>query len=158
MLTGRYVAAWNECDTDAMAELITEDIVWMDPAMAQPARSVAEVQEFMRTSFSVFPDLTFSEPEPRQYIEQGDEISWGWIMEGTMKGPIEPPGFAPTNKRMRVEGVDLWTLREGRIARYRAYYDMTDVVRQLGILPPQGSHAEKATAALQRVQARFQRR
>ena len=29
----RFVAAWNGCDTDAMADLITEDIVWFDPAM-----------------------------------------------------------------------------------------------------------------------------
>ena len=28
----RYLDAWNSCDTDAMAQLITEDIVWADPA------------------------------------------------------------------------------------------------------------------------------
>ena len=29
------MAAWNACDTAAMAELVTEDIVWADPALAR---------------------------------------------------------------------------------------------------------------------------
>src|SRR5436305_1372882 len=59
----RYKAAWNGCDTTAMAELLTEDIVWEDPALPEPARGVPAVQEFMRISFRAFPDLRFGEPE-----------------------------------------------------------------------------------------------
>ena len=42
---------------------------------------------------------------------------------------------------MEIEGVDLWTIRDGRIAVYRAFYDMNDLVRQLGLAPPPGSRA-----------------
>ena len=49
-------------------------------------------------------------------------------------------------------------MEEGRIARYRAFYDLNDLVRQLGILPPAGSRAERVTAALQRLQVRLTRR
>ena len=79
-------------------------------------------------------------------------------MHGTMTGAIDPPGFAPTGKAMTVDGVDLWTMRDERIAVYRAFYDLTDLSRQLGILPAPGSRAEKATVGLQRLQARLQRR
>ena len=155
----RFVAAWNGCDTDAMADLITEDIVWFDPAMpAPPVRGIPAVQEFMRTSFQAFPDLHFSEPDPPEVAQAGDLVTWGWIMEGTFRGPIDPPGFAPTGKRMRVQGVDTWKFRDGRIADYRAFYDLNDVVRQIGILPEPGSRAEKMTAALQRLQVKLQRR
>ena len=75
-----------------------------------------------------------------------------------MRGYIDPPGFAPTGERFRVDGVDLWTMEGGRIARYRAFYDLNDLVRQLGILPPAGSRAERVTAALQRLQVRLTRR
>jgi predicted ester cyclase len=138
-----------------MAQLITDDVVWADPALAVPARSVAEVQGFMRTSFRVFPDLRFGEPDPPALAQNGDEVLWAWNMQGTHRGVIDPPGFAPTGRSMRVEGVDRWTLRGGRIARYRAFYDMNDVARQLGIVPEAGSRAERAMAALQRLQARF---
>jgi len=141
-----------------MAGLLTDDIVWEDPALAEPARGVPAVQEFMRTSFQAFPDLRFSQPDPPHLTMTGDLISWAWRMEGTMRGTIDPPGFAATGRRMRVEGVDLWRMRDGRIAGYRAFYDVMDLARQLGILPPVGSRAERASVALQRLQARFQRR
>jgi steroid delta-isomerase-like uncharacterized protein len=156
--TERYSTAWNECDTAAMAELVTQDIVWADPALAQPAYGIAEVQEFMRTSFRGFPDLHFGEPEPPLVSVCGDVVFWAWYMEGTHRGPIEPPGFAPTGRRMHVDGIDQWTMRDGRIALYRAFYDMNDLARQLGIVPPPGSTAERGMVALQRLQARLGRR
>ena len=153
----RYIAAWNGGDTAAMAQLITEDIVWADPALAEPALGIPAVQEFMRASVRAFPDLRFGEPDPPVLAVTGDVVLWGWYMEGTHRGALDPPGFAPTGRSMRVEGVDRWTMRDGRIARYRAFYDMNDVARQLGIVPARGSRAERGMVALQRLQARLSR-
>jgi hypothetical protein len=58
---------------------------------------------------------------------------------------------------MRVDGVDQWTMRDGRIARYRAFYDMNELARQLGIVPAPGSRAERGMVALQRLQVRLPR-
>lgn len=154
---GRYLAAWNEGDEEGLAALVSADVVWEDPALPRPARGVGEVQEFMRASRRTFPDLRFSEPEPRHLSRCGDQVAWGWRMEGTMRGPAEPPGFAPTGRAMAIEGIDLWTLSEGRIARYRAFYDMTELARQLGLAPAAGSSAERAAVLLQRLQARLRR-
>lgn len=154
----RYLAAWNGCDTDAMSQLITDDIVWADLALPEPARGIAAVQEFMRVSARAFPDLRFSEPDPPVLAVTGDVVLWAWHMEGTHRGAIDPPGFAPTGRTMRVDGIDEWSMRDGQIARYRAFYDMNDVARQLGIVPPAGSRAERAMVALQRLQARLARR
>ncbi len=154
----RYLEAWNERDPNRMAPLVTEDIVWTDPALPEPARGLPAVQEFMRASWQAFPDLHFEEPEPPHMSINGANVAWAWRMHGTMTGPIEPPGFAPTGREMTVDGVDLWIMRDGRIAIYRAFYDLTDLTRQLGILPAVGSRAEQATVALQKLQARLQRR
>ncbi|MEA2313414.1 MAG: hypothetical protein QOI03_106 [Solirubrobacteraceae bacterium] len=153
-----YMAAWNGCDTDAIAQLVTEDIVWADPALAAPARGVHEVQEFMRASFRAFPDLRFEEPDPPALAASGEIVLWSWRMSGTNRGAIEPPGFAATGRTMRVEGVDRWLMRDGRIADYRAFYDMNDLARQLGIVPLAGSRAERAMVAVQRLQAKLGRR
>ncbi|HEX6619773.1 MAG TPA: ester cyclase [Solirubrobacteraceae bacterium] len=151
----RYLAAWNDHDPGAMGDLITEDIVWEDPALPGPARGVAAVQEFMRGSWVAFPDLRFDETDSPHCTAAGDQVAWRWRMRGTMSGPLEPPGFAATGRSMEVEGVDLWTMREGRIARYRAFYDLNDLARQLAIAPPPGSRAERAMVRLQRLQARM---
>jgi hypothetical protein len=46
-------------------------------------------------------------------------------------------------------------MRDGRIARYRAFYDVNDLARQLAIAPSPGSRAEQAMVRLQRLQARM---
>src|SRR5438874_6935339 len=79
----RYIAAWNGFDADPIAQLITEDVTWADPALPELARGVAAVQEFMRTSARAFPDLRFSEPDPPVLAVAGDLVLWGWRMEGT---------------------------------------------------------------------------
>ena len=154
----RYMAAWNDHDPGAMAELLTDDVVWEDPALPRPVRGIPAVQEFMRTAWRGFPDLRFDETDTPHLTVEGDDVAWRWRMRGTMTGPLDPPGFAPTGRAMAVEGVDLWTLRDGRIARNRLFYDMNDVARQLAIAPAPGSRAEKAMVALQRLQARVIRR
>jgi len=49
-------------------------------------------------------------------------------------------------------------MRDGRIARYRAFYDMNELARQLGLVPPVGGRAERAMVALQRLRVRLPRR
>src|SRR3954453_19028540 len=153
----RYLAAWNGRDADAMAPLITEDIVWHDPAMPAPARGIPAVQECMRMSWNAFPDLRFSEPDLPHQTADGDNVAWAWRMQGTMRGPLDPPGFGPTEKSMDVTGVDLWRMRDGRIAHYQAFYDMNAVAVQLGLAPAPGSGMEKMAVRMQRLQARFKR-
>ncbi len=157
-LCARYLAAWNDRDLDAMARLLTPVVTWADPALPAPVRGIPAAQEVMRAAFAAFPDLRFDEPEPRHRTVEGDQVAWRWRMRGTMTGPIEPPGFAPTGRAMEVEGVDLWTLRDGRIADLRAYYDTSRLAIQLGIAPPPGSRGERAVVALQRLGARVRRR
>jgi ketosteroid isomerase-like protein len=114
-----------------MAQLLTDDIVWIDPALPEPARGIPAVQEFMRTNFQAFKDQRFGEPDLAHLTVTGELISWAWTMTGTVRAAGEQPGPS-----VLVEGVDLWRMRDGRIAHYRAFYDMADVARQLTAAPP----------------------
>ena len=156
--TARYLAAWNGHDAAALGDLVTDDIVWEDPALPEPARGPAAVQEFMRDAWVAFPDLRFDEGEDPHFSVAGDKVAWRWRMRGTNTGPIDPPGFAPTGKPIEIEGVDLWTMREGRIARYRAFYDFNALAVQLGLAPAPGSRIEKGAVMLQRLGARVMAR
>src|ERR687885_1291322 len=154
----RYLAAWNDHDADAMAELVTDDVVWEDPALPATAHGPAAVQDFMREAWVAFPDLRFDESDHPHRTASADQVAWRWRMRGTNTGPIDPPGFAPTGRAIEIDGVDLWTLRDGRIARYRAFYDFNAIAVQLGLAPAPGGRLEKAMAALQRLRPRVPRR
>jgi predicted ester cyclase len=108
----------------------------------------------MREAWVAFPDLRFDETDDPHLSVAGAKVAWRWRMRGTNTGPIEPPGFAPTGRAIEIEGVDLWTMRDGRIARYRAFYDFNALAIQLGLAPAPGSRMEKGAVALQRVGAR----
>ena len=47
----RYVDAWNSHDAEQIEPLVAPDVVWLDPALPEPARGVEEVKDFMRRSW-----------------------------------------------------------------------------------------------------------
>jgi predicted ester cyclase len=109
----------------------------------------------VRQSVAAFPDMTFSEPGDPAIAEGSRAAYVPWLMTGTNTGPIDPPGFAPTGKRIEVKGFDVWQFRDGLIWRYEAIYDFSAMVRQLGLLPPRGGFAERAMARAQRLRSRL---
>ena len=152
----RWLEAWNKHDGDALAQLVTEDVEWFDPAIGTVHGRQAAA-EWMRQCDRAFPDFRFEDPEPAYISQDGTKAIFPWLMRGTNTGPIDPPGFAPTGKAIVLEGVDRWRFRDGLVCSCRADYDSLGLMRQLGIVAPPGSRGEKAMVMLQRVGARLSR-
>jgi steroid delta-isomerase-like uncharacterized protein len=154
----RYHEAWESRDPDRVAELCTEDVVWSDPGLKEPQRGHDGVREFIRESFRMAPDFHVDTLDGPYLSPTEPRILAPYRMQGTMTGPWKFLDLAPTGRRFVVEGIDSWLMRDGLIARYDTYWDTAGMTRQIGVLPPYGSGAERAMARLQHVQARFQRR
>ena len=77
---------------EAVAACTHEDVVWIDPALDEPAIGRGAVADFARSGFVAFPDLVFSElGEPA--IAADERAAYvPWLMTGTNTGPIDPPG------------------------------------------------------------------
>jgi steroid delta-isomerase-like uncharacterized protein len=151
----RYGAAWNALDPQGVVACVAEDVVWEDPALPTPARGRDEVAAFVRSSGVAFPDLNFAEPGEAAISEDRLVVYAPWRMTGTNTGPIDPPGLAPTGRRVDIEGIDVWQFRGGLIWRYRAVYDFAEVSRQLGLMPPRGGRAENLMVRAQRLRAKL---
>src|SRR4051794_11956887 len=152
----RWLEAWNRRDGQALSELCTEDIVFFDPAI-QTVHGRAAVADWVGICARAFPDYEFFEEEPPYPARDAQKALAPWRMTGTNLGPLDPPGFAATGKPVVIEGVDHWWFRDGLVARYRADYDLTGVMRQLGLMPQPGSRGEKAMVRLQRLGAKLRR-
>src|SRR3954454_13907390 len=107
----RYLAAWNGHDATAMADLVTDDVVWEDPALPEAARGPAAVEEVMRDAWVAFPDLHFDESDDHHFSVAGDKVAWRRRMGGANTVPLAPPGFVPAGRAIEIESVDLWTMR-----------------------------------------------
>lgn len=147
----RWEAAWNSHEQARLLELMTEDIVYDDSAWPTTMRGHGDVRTFLDYVWRAFPDLRIDMADG-PYIRPGQpQAAFYWKGSGTHSGAIDPPGFAPTGKRIEFEGADFHEYRDGRVCRLRIVFDMMDVGRQIGTLPKAGSPVEKAGAAAQRL-------
>jgi steroid delta-isomerase-like uncharacterized protein len=150
----RWQKAWNARMPGRVTELCTEDVVWDDPITERPERGRAAVESYLVSVWRAFPDLEFTWPEGPYSSFERVKLALHWHVEGTMLGPLDPPGFAPTGRRFAIDGIDLLELRDGLVCAYAGFFDVRGVAQQVGALPAPGSRAERVAVALQRLAAR----
>jgi steroid delta-isomerase-like uncharacterized protein len=154
----RYLEAWNSLDPDGVAAMCTEDVAFKDPGLPERVHGRDGVRAFVRATAQAFPDFHVEELE-RPYISADEpRVLSRYRMTGTMLGPWEYTNLAATGHSIDVLGIDEWTFSRELMSRYETYYDSLDMARQLGIVPPVGSAADRAMAGLQHLRARVQRR
>jgi steroid delta-isomerase-like uncharacterized protein len=146
----RFLAAWNSHQADRVLELMTEDVEYRDDAWPKTMRGHADVREFLEALWTGFPDMTFEIIEGPYVIPGRPCSAIHWRGRGTHTGRLDPPGFAATGRRWEGDGMSVEEYRDGRVCRLRICFDMLDASRQLGLMPPVGSRAERAMAAAQR--------
>jgi steroid delta-isomerase-like uncharacterized protein len=96
--------------------------------------------------FRAFPDFEF---EIVEIVAAGEKAAVRWRANGSFSGDGKFEGLEPNGARVKVQGCDVLTVREGRIQHNDAYMNGAEMMRQLGALPPAGSAPERAmTAAL----------
>ncbi|MDP9277296.1 MAG: ester cyclase [Actinomycetota bacterium] len=101
---------------------------------------------WFETLFRAFPDWKF---EILNLVADGERAAVEWRATATFDGDARFEGLDPNGAKLDIQGCDMVTIRDGRISRIDAYASGTEIARQLGALPPQGSAAERAmTAAL----------
>jgi steroid delta-isomerase-like uncharacterized protein len=154
----RYLAAWLAHDVEGIVSACTEDVIWDDPALPETYHGHEGVRRFASATFRCFPDLHIDELEEPYVSPSRPKVLAPYRLTATMNGPWEPTDIAPTGRRISFEGIDVWEFRDDRMCRYNTRYDLLDVARQMGVMPPHGSGADRLMTRLQHLQARFQRR
>jgi steroid delta-isomerase-like uncharacterized protein len=154
----RWLAAWNGRRPDHVLALCTEDVLWQDPLTQRTEQGRDSVKRYLDSLWETFPDLEMSWREEPFLSPAGPRLVFRWRMTGTMMGPLEPQGFAPTRRPLDAEGIDVFELRGGLVRSYQGFFDARGMAQQIGLLPGTGSAAERVAVAAQRVTARIDRR
>jgi hydroxyacylglutathione hydrolase len=99
----------------------------------------ASYREYFEQVFRAFPDFDFGITD---LYTHGEQATVRWRIRGTFCGaPYD--GIEPTGARVELEGVDLATVREGKLVGLDAFINYLDFARQLGLLPRSGSPVER---------------
>jgi predicted ester cyclase len=99
-----------------------------------------EISQYFQTIFDAIPDLRI---EPIAFAAEDDAVFMRSMISGTHTGgPFK--GIAPTGKRVEVPAIDHFTVRDDKIVSNFVVFDQMEMGRQLGLLPPDDSVADKA--------------
>ncbi|KOU60818.1 polyketide cyclase [Streptomyces sp. MMG1533] len=125
-------------DIKAVGELYADDAVAFTPDEGE-IRGRDNIVEYWRQMTEAVPEATF---ETLHSYEVGDTAIDEGFFSGRNTGPLQLPTgetLPPTQKEIRIRGVDIATVADGRIVDYRLYFDEMDFLGQLGLLPEEPS-------------------
>lgn len=127
----------NRRDLAALRQLWTDETVERFPDKVCHGRD--EIAEYFEQAFAGVPDWKI---EIVDLAEDGDHVFVQWHLTGTHAGPLL--GIAPTGKRISIDGIDHFVVRDGRVASNFVVVDQLQYARQIGMLPADGSAADRA--------------
>jgi steroid delta-isomerase-like uncharacterized protein len=125
----RRNADWNRHDAAAVASYHDDEAIGESPIQGRMVGRT-NIQEGYATWLTAFPDTSMATDD---ILIDGNRVAHFFTMSGTQKGPFG--GLPPTNRKFQIRGVFLATFSpNGRIARDRRVYDVTNMLIQLGAL------------------------
>ena len=124
-----YLAAWNAHDSAAVARHMADDAIYEDVALGRVLHGPSEIASFVEEATRSSSDFRF---ESVSLFTVGNDYANEWVMLGT--NDRERPGAPATGRSFRVRGASIGRLdTSGRIVENRDYYNLAELVRQLGI-------------------------
>jgi steroid delta-isomerase-like uncharacterized protein len=134
-----YFAAVAARDPQAMVECWSEDgIEEIIPVGIFRGRE--EIRSYFSELFAAIPDFELT---VERTLADGRNVLVQWRAAGTFNGgPLM--GVDPTGRWIELRGLDWLEVESERIVRNTAFADGAALARGMGLLPPQGSAAEKA--------------
>jgi steroid delta-isomerase-like uncharacterized protein len=120
----------NQGCFDSASQFVWEDVVEQVPLPGQ-GPGLEGLNDILRGMRSAFPDLHFSVEEQ---IAEGDKVLTRFEWTGTHQRAFI--GIPPTGRPVKVWGMVIDRLEDGRIKDTRILMDMLGLMIQLGVFPP----------------------
>ena len=140
-LVRRVFDAINAHDLDALGELWAPDGVERFPDAT--CSGFAEIRAHFEGLFAALPDFHM---DVVATAEEGDAVFARWRLTATHTGAAFA-GIERTGARVELDGMDHFTVAGGKIESSFVIFDQMEVGRALGLLPPNGSGADRALKA-----------
>jgi predicted ester cyclase len=135
-----YFGAFVDRDLDAAASLWRRGAIDHLHGLAE-LTAPDGIKQYFGAMFDAFPDFEF---EILDLAASGQNAACRWRVTGTFTGPGRFQGLAPTGHRIVMEGCDMLRVEDGEIVANHAYTNAAELAQQLGLLPKQGTTADRA--------------
>jgi steroid delta-isomerase-like uncharacterized protein len=127
----------NRHDAATLAQLYTAETVERFPD--RTCHGGEEIVAYFEDVFAAIPDWNI---QIVALAEQGEDVFVQWHMTGTHSGALL--GIAPTGRALEIDGIDHFVVRDGKVLSNFVVIDQLQYARQIGMMPPDGSAADRA--------------
>jgi len=131
------IVAEGSLDTleDALAEVYAADIVLHEPD--EDVRGIEGLKQFVSMIRSALPDLRITLEDD---IAEGDKVVSRWRAQGTHQGELM--GSAPTGNQVRITGITIHRIEDGKIVEEWENWDALGLMQQIGAVPSPEEQAQ----------------
>lgn len=127
-LVAEYIALWNDREFSRLSDVVAESFVLTSPT-AGTVRGPDAVEAHARSVVGGFPDYRIAVHET--LVGEGVVVSES-TLSGTHEGTFD--GIPPTGESFDVRGMAKFVVEDGELREERAYFDLYDVLGQLGLV------------------------
>jgi steroid delta-isomerase-like uncharacterized protein len=125
----RFELAFRAGDQAVIDELCHPGLVDHNPAPGV-APTLAGFKRKAAYFCSVFPDLA---EDLQDITASGDTVATRWLLTGTLQQ--EFMGIPASGQAIKVEGMNFYRLKDGRVTDVWTQFDATTLMQQLGATP-----------------------
>lgn len=130
---------FNEGSLDLADELVPEDFLMHAAGTEEPIQGPDGVKEFFGTYKTAFPD---AHVEIAELAAEGETVVVRWTATGTHEGDLM--GIEPTGNEVRVMGMEMHHVRDGKLREGWEIFDGLTMMAQLGVVSPPGEISPEA--------------
>jgi predicted ester cyclase len=117
-------------DLRVVDELVDRKYVGYDPSIPEPLRGPEGFKENISTYRAAYSDARITVDDQ---IAEGDKVATRWTGRGKHDGDLM--GIAPTGKQVKVSGLTLSRLANGKVVEEYTNWDTFGMMEQLGVVP-----------------------
>lgn len=128
-----------------LASACAPDVHWEDPLTDAPLRGPEALADHLARFWAAFPDGRVE--RVADVLGDGEQAAAPVLVRGRHTGEtsLELP---PTGRELELHAVIWCRVADGRVGQARAFFDLYEAARQLGVLPSRGTIGERALLLL----------
>jgi steroid delta-isomerase-like uncharacterized protein len=121
---------WNRGNFAGVDEFVAGDIVIHLPAAGDEIHGPEGIRQYFTTLRAAFPDIHFAIEDQ---IAAGDRVVTRWTARATHTSEFQ--GVPASGKQVRMTGIDIDRVADGKVVECWTNLDELGLMRQLGVLP-----------------------
>ena len=151
-VVAHFLDAFGRHDLEAIGRLCADDIVELLPG-TPPLEGIDNELAFISGLLAAFPDM---EIDVTRLMAIDHVVAAAWTRRGTFTG-ANFQGLPANGARVESPAAGFFEIEDGLIKKLTVYADMNKFGRDLGLVPPEGSPAERLALGMFRARVRIKR-